>query len=315
MRRRGSRRGLHIAVAVFLLVDLLVLGTDVYLLQNRSNTTVVDLQDALSSFRSSTGNDMFDAGTSALAGGAEVPGVAMGDPTSTAVAPPTTAASTSSSTAVPSSAPATPKAGALSPPAPGVYEYRTTGGESVSLLGASHRYPALTYAVVRSTGGCGWELKAQVVEEHVDRREMCTDAERVAQHSQQRSVTFFGTTDGADLPCRPPMVWAEPGIRVGWTTTAECSAEGVVAKMVVAVTAMGPRTVGATSIDTVTIRVDGTMTGRVRGTSYDLITFDARTGLPVATERSVDTLADAFGTSVRYQEQATFDLVSLQPQT
>jgi hypothetical protein len=29
----------------------------------------------------------------------------------------------------------------------------------------------------------------------------------------------------------------------------------------------------------------------------------------------VDTMADAFGTSVRYQEAATFQLVSLTPQT
>jgi hypothetical protein len=313
MRSTGSRRGLRLALALFLLVDLAVLGTDVFLLRSRSTTTVVDLQDALTAFRSQSASS---SGISAPAGGAEVPGAATGEPIgASVVAPTSTGASTTSSTPVPSSAPATPKAGALVPPPSGVYHYRTTGGESVSLLGSRHDYPADTYAVVRPTGGCGWLLEAEVVKEHVDRRRMCTSADRVAQHSQQRAVTFFGTTDGADLPCEPPMVWAEPGIHVGWTTQTDCSAAGVVGKMVVEVTAIGPHDVGGATIDTVTIRVDGTMTGRVRGTSYDLVTFDARTGLPVAMERTVDTMADAFGTSVRYQEAATFQLVSLTPQT
>jgi hypothetical protein len=197
-------------LALFLLVDLAVLGTDAYLLRTRSTTTVVDLQDALAAFRSEQTSSSV---TSALAGGAEVPGAATGEPTTAALVAPSTTGASTPSMPDPSSAPATPKAGARVPPSPGVYQYRTTGGERVSLLGSRHTYPAETYAVVRPTGGCGWLLEAEVVEEHVDRRQMCTSADQVVQHSQQRAVTFFGTTDGADLPCKPPMVWAEPGIR------------------------------------------------------------------------------------------------------
>ena len=67
------------------------------------------------------------------------------------------------------------------------------------------------------------------------------------------------------------------------------------------------------TVAVVRIRIDGTITGRIRGTSIDLLTLVAGTGLPVRWQRSVDTLADAFGSTVRYQEQAQFDLVSLHP--
>jgi hypothetical protein len=77
----------------------------------------------------------------------------------------------------------------------------------------------------------------------------------------------------------------------------------------------GTASVGGVPVDVVRIRIDGTLTGRVRGTSVDLLTLVASTGLPVRWERSVDTIADAFGSSVRYQEQAQFDLVSLTPST
>ena len=73
--------------------------------------------------------------------------------------------------------------------------------------------------------------------------------------------------------------------------------------------------VGGVSVAVVRIRIDGTITGRIRGTSTDLLTLVVGTGLPVRWQRSVDSLADAFGSTVRYQEQAQFDLVSLAPQT
>ena len=77
----------------------------------------------------------------------------------------------------------------------------------------------------------------------------------------------------------------------------------------------GTVVIGGVTVAVVRIRIDGTITGRIRGTSTDLLTLVASTGLPVRWERSVDTLADAFGSTVRYQEQARFELVSLTPQT
>lgn len=309
----GSR-AVRLSLLAVLLLDLTVLGVDGYLLHNRSTTTIVDLQDALVTFRSGGGGTITE--TSTPAGGAEAPGVALGGPVTAPSATPTTAPGAATPSPVPMSAPATPKAGALAPPQPGVYRYRTAGGESVSLLGASHTYPAETFAVIRQTGGCGWEIRAEVIEEHVDRRTMCSEADHVLQLEQERAITFFGTTDGGTYVCSPPQVQHRVGDAPGATATSICGdGDGASARMVRTTVRYGRATVGGVTVDTVTVRVDGTMTGRVRGTSMDLYTLVASTGLPIRVERSVDTIADAFGTSIRYQEQATFDLASLTPQT
>jgi hypothetical protein len=197
-----------------------------------------------------------------------------------------------------------------------VYRYRTSGGESVSVLGSRHRYPAETYATVHTSGGCGWQLRAEVVKEHVDRRTMCSEGDHVDQLEQQRAVTFFGTTDGATMRCTPAQVQYTLGDAVGATASSFCTdGQGSDARMTRTTLAFGTATVGGVQIATVTYRVDGTMTGRVRGTSSDRYSVVMATGLPIRIDRSVDTMADAFGTSVRYQEHATFDLVSLTPAT
>jgi hypothetical protein len=279
---------------------------------------VVDLDAALDAFHD--GGDPATSTTiesTAPAGGAEDPGAAAnGLSTAPAAAPSTALTATSTSSSAPTSAPATPKAGALAPPQAGVYRYRTTGGESISLLGSRHAYPAETYAAVRPTGGCGWQFRAEVVEEHVDRREMCSEADHLLQLEQQRAVTFFGTTDGATMRCAPPQVGYALGDAIGARDTSTCSdGKGADARMVRTTVAFGTATVGGVAVETATYRIEGTMTGRVRGTSTDLYTVVRATGLPIHMVRSVDTIADAFGTSVRYQEQAAFDLVSLTPQT
>jgi hypothetical protein len=64
----------------------------------------------------------------------------------------------------------------------------------------------------------------------------------------------------------------------------------------------------------VRFRLDATMTGRARGTSTETFWVSPVTGLTLRWERSVDTIADtSFGAKVRYQEQATFVLESLDP--
>ena len=91
-----------------------------------------------------------------------------------------------------------------------MYEYRTSGGEQVSVLAARHDYPSATYAAVRHTSGCGWQIHAAVVQEHVDERTMCTGPDGISQVSQTRGVSFFGTTDGGTFTCRPAAVMATP---------------------------------------------------------------------------------------------------------
>jgi hypothetical protein len=309
------RRWLRAAVIAVVLVDVAVLGTDAFLLSQRSTTTRVDLQDALVKFRA-TASATPSPSVAGTAGPSAVATAAASAPTSSAPAA-TSTAPVATSSSVPAEIPVSSAPTATSgPPADGVYAYATAGGESVSVLGAHHDYPAMTYAAVHRTGGCGWTIQSEVIKEHVDRREMCTQAGSVLQLLQSREVTFFGTTEGGAYTCTPPQVQTTPLDGPGSRFLGDCGdGHGSTAHLVRTTLGRGTVLVGGVAVEVVQIRVDGTLTGKVRGTSSDLLTLVAATGLPVHWVRSIDTLADAFGTTVRYQEQARFDLQSLTPQT
>jgi hypothetical protein len=74
--------------------------------------------------------------------------------------------------------------------------------------------------------------------------------------------------------------------------------------------------VGGVPVDAVHIAIDGTFTGKATGRSHDELWLAEATGMTLRWDRMVDTMADAaFGAQVRYQEQASFVLVSLTPRT
>lgn len=305
--RRPLSRPARVAVGAFVLLDLVVLGADVFLLSQVSATTIVELDDALVDYRAS-----LDTSTSATA--APAASAAPTATTSVASSGVVSAAATPTPASAPSAAPPAAPA-AFAPPEPGVYRYRTAGGESISVLGAHHDYPAETFAVVRRTGGCGWHIRAEVVREHVDEREMCSEPGRLLQHSQSRQVEFFGTRDGGSFACEPPQVQHAVGDQPGASWRGTCADGRAAAALVRTTLGTGQVTIDGVTVDVVRFRVDGTLTGFTRGTSTDLLTVVAATGLPVVWERSVDTVADAFGASVRYQEHVRFELLSLTPAT
>jgi hypothetical protein len=312
-RAAPRRRALRIGLGLVLVVDLVVLGTDAFLLSNRTTTTKVDLNDALAHFRAASG------GPAAA--------VEPGAPTSTTTAAATTSspapgasptAEAATSTSVPARIPVStaPTAPSSAPPAAGVYAYATSGGESVSILSAHHNYPAMTYASVQPTGGCGWRIHADVIKEHVDEREMCTEGGTVSQLSQTRRVTFFGTTDGGTYTCRPPQVQFSAGDAVGSKVAVDCGdGKGSSAHLVRTIVGYDTVTLGGQAVEVVRVQVDGVLSGRINGSSQDLMTLVRATGLPVHWQRMVDTMAQAFGANVHYVEHATFDLQSLTPQT
>jgi hypothetical protein len=193
--------GVAVAIAV-------VLGVDVFLLAERTRSSPVSFEEALGAFR---GRD-----ASALATG---PGPAVRDVKPVVAVPGAGGAPRSApgasvvGTRVASSAAAAAKAPSSTAPytlpLEGVYSYRTTGGESISVVGARHDYPERTFATVRHLGGCRWEQRNDVVKEHVDRREMCSSPRKLLQLAQAREVEFFHKRDGDSYRCDPPQLQHE----------------------------------------------------------------------------------------------------------
>jgi hypothetical protein len=201
-------------------------------------------------------------------------------------------------------------------PAEGVYTYKTAGGEQINILDASHSYPATTYATVRHQAGCQWSIENDVVQEHTDRRQLCSVAGGFLQIQQSRVITFFGKTDGGTYTCTPQLEMIAAGEPAGTVHDGVCGAADGAAHL--HAVDMGPEqiTVGGTTVTVVHIVVDGTLSGRAVGTSHDDLLLLATNGLTVQWIRSVDTIANAaFGAKAHYTEHASFLLTSLVPQT
>lgn len=209
--------------------------------------------------------------------------------------------------------PATP---AFAPPAPGVYSYATSGSERIDLAGASHTYPEETYAIVRRGDGCRWSVEHRVIEEHVDLREMCTTADDVSLLVDERHVTFFGQTDGVRYVCDPP---ASFGMRSPEGSRAEGTCVGDDGDTEVAYVGQVLGTevidVGGVDVEAVRVHIDFTMTGTVRGTATADRWLHPETGLDLRLDRTTDTRARSAWGDIRYQEQASFRLLSLTPRT
>lgn len=325
---RGVGAGMHarsdvparpVRSAVLILLALIVGGASTWFVLERDATTAVDIGDVLADARAdgaapatTTGRPAAvpgPAGRPADAQTAQRPGTVEPDapvPVDEPAAP-----------ATPPPAPASgdePAPGArFQLPAPGVYSYATTGSERIN-LGASHTYPDETHAIVRHTGGCGWEVEHRVIEEHVDQHERCTTADAVSVVADGRDVEFFGQRDGLTYSCDPP-VRALSDAPAGTVTTGSCPSEdgSSVAAYEVRFVGIEQVEVGGQDVRTAHLHVEFVMTGDARGTSTADFWVQPDTGLIVRQHRVVDTYARAAWGDVRYQEEATFHLLSLTP--
>jgi hypothetical protein len=137
----------------------------------------------------------------------------------------------------------------------------------------------------------------------------------VLQLVQERQVEFFGTRDGARMICDPPLALNETAADDDEArTTTVCTDGASEAKLDAEFREPVEMRIGGETVRAIRLFVAGTVTGRVNGTSTDDFYFDPDTGMTVKWVRTVDTKADAFGgAKVRYQEDASFVLESLDP--
>ena len=323
-RRRRRRRRLTAAAMV---VGLVGSCGGIFVLTQRDRATPIDLATALRSFRHarplSRGLDPSQAGGAGApgagagqgptAGAAAAPaGPGTGDPAAAAVAvhpvPPGPAG--------PAPAAATTAGAAFVAPAEGVYVYDTTGGESISMFGARHDYPAQSYASVHRLAGGAWQMDVTVVKEHVDHYTFGAEPGRDVESAQGREVTFFGQTDGATYSADPPALLADAAAVPGSATEAVFrGADGSTARSRIVSVGRQEISVGGTAVDTYAITLDSVMSGKASGSEHDQVWLDPTTGLIVKLHRDIDTQAHAVFGNVRYIEHATFSLHSRTPNT
>jgi hypothetical protein len=326
-------RPVRAVVLTGIVVLLCLLGA--WVMAERNATTLVGLDDILADARTGEGlppavpidasagtSDTSDVVGETHVSDTDAPGThgSPTEPAPTAAAPmnpsadqPVPEPGSASSTATDDPVSAAPR---FRPPAAGVYSYATTGGERINLVGARHQYPAETHAIIRHTGGCGWSSEHRVLEEHVDLHDRCSSDEAVLVLADGREVEFFGQRDGLMYHCDPPALalWDTPD---GSVTTGTCSTSDGESDAHYETTFVGLQLleVGGESVETAHVHLEFEMTGSSRGTSTVDFWLHPETGLIVRQERVVDTYARAVWGDVRYQEEATFHLLSLTPRT
>jgi hypothetical protein len=312
-------RRLTALLGVFTVV---VVGAGGWVLAERNRTTPLSLADAMARYRASTTVPASDAAVGAVQGdGApETPGAPSPEPREEVAtptpAPPSGAPNPGLRAADAGPVVTTPPAvSRYRRPAEGVYSYRASGGESISVAGANHDYPERSYATLRHADGCLWELQLDVIEEHRDELLLCSEPGRVLQLEQGRTVSFFGKQDGVRNRCEPSQLFHAVGETPGTATVVQCGdGKGNHAQMTRTYLGSETMQIDQVEVDVERIRLDGTFSGKAEGTSVDELWLVSSTGMIARWTRYVDTKADAaFGAKVTYRESASFVLESLEP--
>lgn len=195
----------------------------------------------------------------------------------------------------------------------GVYDYATSGYESVDALGgARHDYPASS-AVTYSRSGCGTEERWQPLEGRVGVTRTCPGPRggEVRGTFQQRE--FFGRSQSETYVCDPGVLVLPREPRAGQRWTASCTSGDSTATFDVRVVALESLDVEGRPVPVVRVRLDGTLTGTTRGTSDREVWLTRDTGLLVQAVGETDTDADTPAGVVRYRESYRLRLQSLTP--
>jgi hypothetical protein len=294
---------MRIQVGLPALAIVALLAGNTFVLTQSDKATPVTLEQAVDRFR-----DTVPSTAPSEPGPAADPGTA---PT----APPGQAAVSGSAAARTAAAPVSQAAGAqpFAPPVEGVYPYRARGYEEISMGESRHDYPERTFATVRRQGGCRWEVRHEVLKEHVEHSVLCSEPGQVLGLESGTEIVFFGQRQGSTFRCDPPEVVARAGDQPGAATTTTCRAEEDQATITNTFVGREPLVIGGVTVDALHVISDGKVSGRATGTSKIESWVHPDTGLLLKSIRKVESKANAFGSTVTYREDASFELERLEP--
>jgi hypothetical protein len=227
----------------------------------------------------------------------------------------TTVATAAAAGTVETAAPVVAAAPAATLPALGVYQYTTSGGEHIDVLGGTgHAYPQLTTITV-TADGCGVLLRWDLLEQRREDWRLCLGPDGVTWQPEGGHYyhEFFQHGELQTLVCDRPAVLVPNDHRPRDTVAEHCQLN--TAEWLPQWTVLGTetRTVGATSVRVTHVR----MVVETGGRYYEHTTVDYWLddhGLPVhiADTKTSKNYRGIIG-DVVYTETITADLVSLSP--
>jgi hypothetical protein len=195
-------------------------------------------------------------------------------------------------------------------PAPGVYTYRTTGGEGLSLMGVTRGFPSST-AMIVTEGRCATVSWVPIME-HTEATSLCTGADGAL--TVPRLVTtesIAGTDTTSRVVCPSTAYLLPPGARTGARWSAACSLQSPAEKVGFDGEVLGSSTmtVGETTVTVEHTRFVLTYNGSQSGTNPTDFWVVPSTGLIVREKEEVGITSGG----VRYSENMEATLAGLAP--
>lgn len=195
-------------------------------------------------------------------------------------------------------------------PSPGVYTYRTSGGEGLSLMGMARSFPSSTSMIV-TEGSCATVSWVPIVE-HTETTSVCTEpngALDVPRLVTNESIAGSDTTSTVKCPSTAYLL--PPAAHDGERWSASCSLENPAEQVELAGQVLGRSniTVGGKNVTVEHTRFALTFRGGEQGINPTDFWIVPSTGLIVREKESVGVTSGG----VAYRENMEATLASLDP--
>lgn len=208
-------------------------------------------------------------------------------------------------------------------PAQGVYTYRGTGHEAISLPPKSQpQGPAIPVTVTWRTDGC-WVFRVDYSTKHWQTWDYCPRQDGLVelggQTFQHWDLVFTQIRSTSTFTCDPPSIAIKPAMRAGDEWNQSCGGTSNTTKG--RAVSEGPyRFIGEETLTVGTQRVRAfrfhqarTLSGAQKGTQTADMWFRASDGLPLRNQRDVTVRTDSIVGTVTYTENGSFEITNLTP--
>jgi hypothetical protein len=198
-------------------------------------------------------------------------------------------------------------------PPPGVYRYRTSGGESLSIGGISRSFPPATDMIVTDSS-CA-TMKWEPLEQHIEGMVACPTANRalsIASAPSYEEIAGIKTTTDIRCPSGTYLVPPHPTVGERWKTTCHSPGQNTVfAGSVIGFTSVK---VGGQNVPALHTRLTLSFSGSQSGTNPNDYWVSLKDGI-ILRQRETVAVSQAAGPlgSVHYGEQMAIALTSLTP--
>lgn len=208
-------------------------------------------------------------------------------------------------------------------PAAGVYRYRGTGSERLSVLDAHQAWgPTIPVTVTTRGPGC-WTVRIDYSSNHRQEFDYCERGTELLESGGRTRQRFdfgaFSADDTQRFVCDPPGVAAKVGATPGDSWRQSCSGGSTTQKT--SVVSAGPNTflgvrslrIGGKRVDAYVYRTDRTLSGDQSGREHDLMWFSVDTGLLLRYHRDSKVTSPSVVGTVGYREIGTMTATELTP--